>query len=123
MILSPILPSSLDVTKYRLSTLSQQQYKEIAQIARDTYQEVGDEYDRFPFDNSFDDLLEQKHDFFSISTFPVDVTVDPNYISIDWSSGLAGGYALIILNEGGLPDWMKDYYPIYIYDDVVLIVR
>ena len=123
MVLSPILPSSLDVTTYRLSALSQQQYKEIAQIARDTYQKMGDEYDRFPFDNSFTDLLKQKHAFFNISTFPVDVTVDTNYINVDWSSGLTGGYALIILNEGVLPDWMNEYYPIYIYDDVVLLLR
>lgn len=116
---SRFIPNGVAV---RLSQYSEQDFQEISGLI-----DAADEKHRNESDalvdgddyQSFIKELKESHDIFNLSTFPVRVSKEDDCKTIGWYGGLVGGYDVAIFEKGNLPEWLRKYRVVYLYDTVV----
>ena len=75
----------------------------------------GEEFE--PFMREVGDL----HELMRVSSFPLRISSKDGYVLLAWSSGLAGGYEILLADSSELPSWFRDRYSKKIYESVHLI--
>jgi hypothetical protein len=124
---SALLPKGDDAAKYRLQQFSEQDYQTISKEVNEAYKKFANNAAYFSrHDDGYDDFinhLSNKHQFFNLSSFPIDVYRRSDGVYIEWASGLTGGYEVVIFDASNPPKWFSRYELLYIYDSVAFYYK
>ena len=124
---SGLFPNSTNGAEYRLKQYSKSDFQDISNKIELAYKKFGENSEFFPAGNAnykqFLDQLKKEHSIFNISTFPVDVFRREGSVSIEWASGLTGGFEVIIYDGPELPDWSQGTKFIHIYENVAFYYK
>ncbi|KFN49800.1 hypothetical protein P873_09600 [Arenimonas composti TR7-09 = DSM 18010] len=108
---SPLMPSAFDAFTWRMSTFSEEQFQTLARDLRAELATTSHTGRLGHLDGGTRERvlrsLRPRHRILDIGDFPVDLNVHENHVSIEWASGLTGGYEVFIADgpeaSSGLP--------------------
>ena len=130
LLFSPLIPNSYDGFHYRMSRYSQNDYIDIANKVKLSMEDLGVSetdlgYPRNEKQELIVKALTDEYPLFSYSEWPIHISTGKEYVSLSWSSGLTGGYGVVILTDAQTPQWLKTWpvTPVYLYDNVALILE
>ena len=137
LLAGPGLFNSYDAFVYRMESFSEAEYQRLAKDMKRAFEERG-------ISRTSDDIEKKKrraiteslvdsHPILTISGFPLDIWASDERVSLEWASGLSGGYLVLISLRPDPPsEWAGPSGPgvpgpynilevTYIYDGVALL--
>ena len=133
----PRLLNGYDAFVYRMKSFSEAEYQRLAADIKKEFDEQG--IDELSYHIQRDELraiaetLVDSHPVLAVSEFPLDIGASDERISVEWASGLTGGYEVVISlrpdppsewagpSGPGLPGPYNIREVTYIYDGVALL--
>ena len=106
---TPFLPTSSDAFRWRMASFSEADFMSLAVDARsemakrDLDSLMGNHYDAH---DQIVDALRPRHPVLLVSSFPLEIFATNTHVSIEWASGLTGGYEISIIDGDSAPQWM-----------------
>ena len=140
LVVGPGLLNGYDAFIYRMKGFSEPEYQRLAADIKTAFDERGVNklmsYDIYLLSNDIAvyESLVDSHPILAISEFPLDIEADDEEVSLEWASGLTGGYQVLISLSSDPPsEWAGPSGPglpgpfsidrTYIYDGVALLRR